>query len=53
MFTSEINMRSYCNCRQYIDKHNSISDINVYFLHCFVRHGSAVVMAHPQVDYFS
>jgi len=35
-------------------KHNSINDfIKVYFLHFFIRHISALVMSHLQVDYFS
>jgi len=39
---------------QYIVKHNSFNDfIKVYFLHCFVRHVSALVMNHLQADYFS
>jgi len=41
--------------KQYIVKRNSINEfIKVYLLHCFVkRHGSALVMSHLQVDYFS
>jgi hypothetical protein len=41
-FDNPINVHKY---KQYIVKHNSVDDfIKVYFLHCFVRHVSALVM---------
>ena len=44
----------YYKYKQHIVKHNTINDfIKVYFLHCFVRHVSALVTSYLQVDYFS